>query len=224
MKAKDFIWIVLILGISSLILIPATRVTFETLTTNHPYMMGFIKTALLASMGERLVVRIRSGHYFSDKGFILKFIVWGFLGMVFVVIFKIFAEGITAAQTSNLLPIIESPIWVGRFLTAFMISLFMNLCFAPAFMLLHRYTDLYIELSEGNLKDFKKLNLKYVTHQIDFNVFIHFVILKTIPFFWIPAHTVTFLLPENYRVLMAAYLSIALGLILTVAKHKKQNT
>ena len=46
---------------------------------------------------------------------------------------------------------------------------------------------------------------------------------KTIPCFWIPAHTITFLLPENYRILSAGFLSIALGLILTLAK-KRRNT
>jgi hypothetical protein len=44
--------------------------------------------------------------------------------------------------------------------------------------------------------------------------------MKTIPFFWIPAHTLTFLLPSEYRVLAAAMLSIALGLILTITKKK----
>jgi hypothetical protein len=41
---------------------------------------------------------------------------------------------------------------------------------------------------------------------------------KTIPIFWIPAHTITFLLPSEYRVLSAAFLSIALGTILAFAK------
>ena len=38
---------------------------------------------------------------------------------------------------------------------------------------------------------------------------------KTILCFWIPAHTVTFCLPQDYRVLMSAVLSLALGFILT---------
>ena len=40
--------------------------------------------------------------------------------------------------------------------------------------------------------------------------------LKTIVFFWIPAHTVTFSLPPDFRVLMSAVLSLALGFILTI--------
>jgi hypothetical protein len=62
--------------------------------------------------------------------------------------------------------------------------------------------------------------MRAVVDKIDFYGFISFVVLKTIPIFWIPAHTVTFLLPPEYRVLMAAFLSIALGGILAFAKRK----
>jgi len=43
----------------------------------------------------------------------------------------------------------------------------------------------------------------------------------TIPFFWIPAHTITFLLPGEYRILFAAVLGIVLGVFLAVATMKK---
>jgi hypothetical protein len=46
-------------------------------------------------------------------------------------------------------------------------------------------------------------------------------LLKTIVVFWIPAHTVTFSLPANYQVLMSAFLSLALGFILTIKPKKK---
>ena len=97
----------------------------------------------------------------------------------------------------------------------------MNLFFAPSFMLLHRITDGFIEQSKGHIFDLHHVKLKSVIDTIDFQYFFSFVIFKTIPLFWIPAHTITFLLPENYRVLMAAYLSIALGLILTFAKQRQ---
>jgi hypothetical protein len=49
-----------------------------------------------------------------------------------------------------------------------------------------------------------------------------FVFKKTIPFFWIPAHTITFLLPPQYRVLYAALLSVVLGILLGVAGKQNQ--
>jgi hypothetical protein len=109
------------------------------------------------------------------------------------------------------------------FLSAFFTSLFMNLIFAPTFMALHRITDTYIDLGEGKWSKICKVKLKDVTDKIDWYGFISFVVLKTIPLFWIPAHTITFMLPSEYRVLMASFLSIALGGILAFAKRRKVN-
>ena len=222
MKLKDMIWIFLLIFITGFVLIPVTQKIFLSMTSDYPYLMGFIKTAILASMGELLVNRMKTGSYFSSKGLILKGIVWGLLGMVFVLIFKVFASGVQGAQASNILPVINNSTFIAKLLTAFLISLIMNIFFAPTFMLLHRVTDGYIELSDGHLRKMKNVSLQDVVQRINFYVFIHFVILKTIPLFWMPAHTITFLLPENYRVLMAAYLSIALGVLLTVAKSRKE--
>ncbi len=47
------------------------------------------------------------------------------------------------------------------------------------------------------------------------------VILISIVLFWIPAHTFTFLLPPVWRILFAAYLGIALGLILSFAARTR---
>ncbi|PKK96824.1 MAG: hypothetical protein CVV58_04390 [Tenericutes bacterium HGW-Tenericutes-3] len=221
MKKKDFIWILVLVLFSLIVIVPQSRTIFEKYTALYPYVMGFIKTAILASLGERLVHRIKKGSYFGDKGILLKLIVWGFLGMVFVVIFKIFAGGVVQAQAASLLPSIEGTSFISSLLTAFLISLMMNVFFAPSFMLFHRVTDLYIELSDGDIKKMVKVPFKEVTSKIDLHQFLDFVVLKTIPLFWIPAHTITFLLPENYRVLMAAYLSVVLGVLLSVAKAKK---
>jgi len=224
MKKKDIIWVVVIVLLTLIVVIKSSRIIFEQLTSDYPYLMGFIKTAILASMGELLVNRIKNGSYFSEKGIVLKFFVWGFLGMIFVLIFKVFASGVVSAQQSGLLPLMEAS-FVSSLLTALLISTIMNIFFAPTFMLLHRVTDGYIFLSEGNLIKMRHVKLNDVIERINFKTFISFVVLKTIPLFWIPAHTITFMLPENYRVLMAAYLSIALGIILTVSKSigmKKQ--
>jgi len=221
MKLKDILWLLVIVVITAFVLMPSTKPIFNELTMKYPYIMGFIKTAILASMGEILVSRIKTGRYFSGKGFMMKAIVWGFLGMIFVLIFKVFSSGVIAAQSASLLPSIQQQTFIQTLLTAFLISAIMNSFFAPSFMLLHRITDGYIELGSGTLKGVCKVRLKHVIERIDFQSFIHFVIFKTIPFFWIPAHTITFILPETYRVLMAAYLSIALGILLTLAKSRK---
>jgi hypothetical protein len=91
-------------------------------------------------------------------------------------------------------------------------------------MILHRVTDTFIDLGEGHINKILKVKGHDVIRTIDWQNFFGFVVLKTIPLFWIPAHTITFLLPENYRILSAGFLSIALGLILTLSKLKKNKS
>jgi len=221
MKKGDFVFIGVILAIVAILVIPYTRSGFENLTTNYPYLMGFIKTSILATMGELLASRMSKKKYFTRTGMIYRFIIWGILGMGFVLMFKIFASGVSAAMSAGILPqLTGDSFWVSLYV-AFMISLIMNLIFAPTFMILHRITDTYIDLGGGKLKDISKVSFREVISNIEWQSFFGFVILKTIPFFWVPAHTITFLLPENYRVLMAGFLSIALGLILTLSKMKQ---
>ena len=222
MKKTDVIWLLILISLSMIVVIPQSREIFEQSTTAHPYLMGFIKTSILASLGERLVHRMKTGSYFGDSGIFLKFILWGFLGMVFVLMFKLFSQGVLSAQQANLLPSINNTSFFASLLTAFMISFLMNIFFAPSFMLFHRVTDTYIELGHANLNKMIHIPLSEVIDYIGFPHFFRFILLKTIPFFWIPAHTITFLLPENYRVLMAAYLSVVLGFLLSISKNKQQ--
>ncbi len=217
MKKTDWIFIFIFLLIISIFIIPYTRTGFENLTDNYPYIMGFIKTSILASYGELLASRLLTGNYFSRKGVIPRFIVWGILGMGFVLMFKIFSSGVISAMSNSLLPNVANQNFLGDLYRAFMTSLIMNLIFAPTFMILHRITDTYIDLKNESKKQIKT---NEIIERIDWNSFFGFVIFKTIPLFWVPAHTITFMLPENYRVLMAGFLSIALGLILTFSKMK----
>ena len=61
MKKVDFIFIFFFLLIISIFVIPVTRNSFENLTDSYPYIMGFLKTSILATSGELLAVRIFKG-------------------------------------------------------------------------------------------------------------------------------------------------------------------
>jgi len=224
MKKQDFLFITVFILIAFFLAIPYTRELFETATENHPYIMGFVKTSILATMGEMLASKIATKKYLSRPGIIYRFIIWGILGLGFVIMFKVFNQGVIGAIDSGLLPNVNNDGFLGTLYIAFMTSLVMNLVFAPTFMILHRITDTYIDLGKGVFKDINKVKIGQVIDNIDWKPFFSFVIFKTIPLFWIPAHTITFLLPENYRVLMAGFLSIALGLILTSSKIKKSRS
>ncbi len=213
MKKGDFIWGAVLLAALAFMLMPATQPVFTDLTARYPYLMGFIKFALLATMGELLALRIVAGNYQKPPKLFWRIIVWGFIGVVISLMFKVFAGGVQYAMQQGYLP------FAGNQLAfAFFTSLLMNLFFAPTFMLFHKHTDTYLALSASG----QKSDLAAVIAAIDWRAFISFVVLKTIPFFWIPAHTITFLLPAQYRVVVAAFLSIALGLILSFAKRGSQ--
>jgi len=160
-----------------------------------------------------LARRIVTGDWNIPNGLLYRAFVWGLLGMVIVLIFSVFAAGIAGALANGFLPGGNS-----KFAFAFFVSFIMNLSFAPTMMAFHRVTDTFIDLKYENKKG--KVTLSDVVKRIDWDGFISFVLMRTIPIFWIPAHTITFLLPPEYRVLSAAFLSIALGAILAFAKKK----
>ncbi len=203
--------IIFILTTIGLILILTTEF-FLDFASDNKLLSGFIKFFFLASMGDVLAKRLKSKEWAIPTGFLYKAIVWGLIGMLITLVFGLYDGGVTALEESNLLP--TSNITV---LHAFFVSLFMNLTFGPMMMALHRVTDTYIVLRVSK----ERVSLKETINRIDWNAFINFVVLKTIPFFWIPAHTITFILPANYRIIFAAILGIFLGLLLGLLNSKK---
>jgi len=90
-------------------------------------------------------------------------------------------------------------------------------------MTFHKITDLHIADYQGKTKSLVH-PIDFAKHfsRIDWNIQWNFVFKKTIPIFWIPAHTFTFLLPPDFQVLFAAILSVVLGTILAVASLKSE--
>ncbi len=217
MKKGDFIWVAVLCAVSAFLIVPSLHEIFVSATNAHPYLMGFAKFAILATMGELLTLRTIFGKWIPPMGMIYKTIIWGFIGMCIVLMFGLFSSGVVGLEEKGLL--FETTGFLGKLSTAFFISAFMNLTFAPVFMAAHRFTDTYIDMRTEN----KTVTMSQVMDEIDWKGFIRFVVGKTVPFFWIPAHTITFLLPVQYRVISAAYLSIALGLILAYARRKNTN-
>ncbi|MGE4545357.1 MAG: Mpv17/PMP22 family protein [Pedobacter sp.] len=193
----------------------------------HALLMSFWKFAILATLGEVIGLRIVRGHYYAP-GFGLwpRALVWGGLGVGIQVAFVIFATGAPAVVSKFLIPlpqgILGQPFSGGKLIAAFAVSVSMNLIFAPLFMTLHRVTDMHIQKTGGTLRGFfSPIDFGRILQDIDWQVMWGFVFKKTLPLFWIPAHTITFLLPEMHRVLFAALLGIVLGTILAVASLAK---
>ena len=181
--------------------------------------MGFVKFAVLATLGELLGLRMRTAEWKIPTGLPWRILVWGILGGLIALMFQVFNAGAQAAMTAGLLP--GKGTRLETIATAFWISTVMNTTFGPAMMAAHRFSDAYIGLCGGRLLRARVRFADVVSH-IDWHGFFGFVIGKTIPIVWIPAHTLTFLAPPEYRVLIAALLSILFGAILGFAARPKK--
>ena len=210
MKRHDIIIGFLIFMFLLFLVIPLTSQWFFTTADRWPYVGGFVKFFLFASLGDLLSHRIVHKNY-AVVGFIYKAVIWGFIGVVIVMIFPIFHNGVIHLQSIGLLPFAHV-----RLMTAFFTSVLMNVTFAPTMMAFHRVSDHYIEHSIKH----KEHRLNQSVQMIDWSMFVNTVLFKMIPLFWIPAHTITFMLPGGYRVLFASILGVLLGLFLGLAKTK----
>jgi len=219
LKKYDFLWIAVLAAIIAFLAAPVTHQIFISLSKAHPYLMAAAKFFILASMGELLAIRITAGDWKVPSGMGYRAVIWGLIGILIVIVFEFFSSGVISAMKKGLLPSLGSG-FAHNLAFAFFTSAFMNGLFAPTFMAAHRITDTMIDLGSGKMKGMTKVSLATVVTKIDWYGFVSFVVGKTIPFFWIPAHTVTFLLPPEYRVLAAAFLSLALGGILAFAKRR----
>ena len=216
-KKGDVLWFAALCAVTAFLVVPVLHRVFIQATSAHPYVMGFIKFAILATMGELLTIRLIGGTWHPPPGMGYKAFVWGLVGLSIVLMFGLFYEGVAGATAKGLLPGASG--WTSRFLQAFFTGTLLNLTFGPVFMAAHRISDTYIDWYVAG----KDPTILKVLHYIDWPEFFRFVVGKTIPFFWIPVQTINFMLPAQYRIIVAAYLSIVLGLILAYARRRKIN-
>jgi len=200
--------------------------TYYRLNMEHGLLMSFLKFFLLATLGEVIGLRIKTGNY-HQKGFGLlpRALVWGFLGMTIYMAFAVFAAGtpvfLEKAGFDNAGSLLNSELSWKKVFVSFSISTALNLFYAPVMMTFHKITDIHILETGGSLKGFfRPIPFARIFKEINWDVQWNFVFKKTIPLFWIPAQTITFLLPEEYRVLFAAFLGIVLGVLLAIAALK----
>jgi hypothetical protein len=226
MKKQDFIFIGACLVFFGLFFVidPLKDwfLTFSSYKDWRAVLMAFLKFGLLSTLGEVIGLRIRTGRYFAQGfGLAPRAVVWGCLGVCISWAMTIFSAG-TPVLLANLgVPVLSEAFGI-RLLTAFCISVSMNTVFAPVFMTFHKITDSHIAATGGSLGGFfsHRINMVQSFRKIDWEVQWGFVFRKTIPLFWFPAHTLTFMLPGEFRVLFAALLGVALGLILSIASGK----
>lgn len=162
----------------------------------YPLISSFIQFAILGFLGEVISYSLRKklkniGNIFKV---ILKIVAWGILGIIIKMGFTGTKGSLKALIDSNMFFKINE----GTFLYAFSLSVITNIFFGPQMMLFHRLEE---NLIMGK-KDFKGIEFSLIS----------------LIWFWIPAHTFTFLLPKDYQIGIAALWSIVLGIILSFRK------
>ncbi len=228
MKRTDIGFIALVVAIFlPFFLIDSVYEWYKAFNAAHGMIMSFFKFAILATLGEMLGSRISTGEYLP-KGFgmIPRMVVWGFLGMginMAMIIFSkgtpIFLEYLGLQGASTML---DGAMCWEKVLVALSVSVAMNSIFAPVFMTLHKITDTHIARYGGSVSALvHPIKMGEIISGLNWKVQWGFVFKKTIPLFWYPAHTITFLLPSELRVLFAAILGVVLGVLLAVAAKKK---
>jgi len=231
MKIKDLAFITAILAFAAVfIFIPPVTDWYLHFNKEHGMVMSFIKFAVLSTLGEVIALRIGTGNYYeTGYGILPRMIVWGILGLGINLAFTIFAAGAPAFLAY--IGFTDAPQAMNegfsgfKLFVAFTISATMNLIFAPVMMTFHEITDIHITDTGGTVKGlFTRIPFVAILNKTDWDVMWNFVLKRMIPYFWIPAHTITFLLPVEFRILFAAFLGIALGLILATGSLKSRKS
>jgi hypothetical protein len=164
---------------------------YVDIVTAHPILTAMVQFAILGTFGDVISKWIIQKKIFAPFGFgttLLKMLEWAFLAVCIKYAFVGFNGFIDTLVEHALLPDMGV---VGK---AFAISVSMNLQFGPFLVIAHRLLDNAIA-GKKNWDNLDKGMLSLL-------------------WFWIPAHTITFILPRPFQIGLAALWSVVLGLIL----------
>ena len=164
---------------------------YISLVKAHPITTAMAQFAVLGTLGEMASKWLAGRRFFfpfGARGTLLRMLGWALLAVCIKYAFTGFVAFVDGLTAHGLLPELGA---AGR---AFAVSLSMNLQFGPFLVLVHRLIDNAID-GKPNWANLDKGLLSLL-------------------WFWVPAHTVTFLLPLELRIGLAAVWSVALGLIL----------
>lgn len=166
---------------------------------NNPLLSAAIQFAILGTLGEVIsfcIQKKRAGLPCSYFQLLCKALAWALLGVIIKYGFA-GMKGFTHALLDHGL----LPAFCGAGLGwAVALSTLTNLFFGPQMMFFHRLEDNLIMGERG----FAGLEKAW----------------WTLIWFWIPAHTVTFVLPAEYQIGLAAVWSVVLGVIMGLTRKR----
>ncbi len=164
---------------------------------SFPIFSAMIQFAVLGTLGDIVshwIIKKRIFNPYSTKIIFLKMIEWAILAVFIKYAFVGFNGFVEKLIAQNFLPILDG---IGK---SFAISTAMNLQFGPFLVIMHRVLDNLIA-KQSNWENLDKG-------------------FYSLLWFWIPAHTITFILPKEFQIGLAALWSLALGIILGFYNRK----
>lgn len=174
---------------------------YVNLVEKNPILMAIIQFAILGTIGEiisKCIIKKKFHNPFSFKIILWKMVVWSILAVCIKYAFTGMKGYLNTLVEHDLLP----KIFINsRLIRAFGISVLINIQFGLFLVIFHRVLD-NIVLTKKNWQGLDKAMLSLL-------------------WFWIPAHTVTFTLPKEYQIGLAALWSVVLGVILGFFNRKK---
>lgn len=165
--------------------------TYVELVKAYPIYSAMIQFAILGTLGDVISKWMQQGKIFLPYKLpiiILKMIEWAIIAITIKYAFVGYQGFVDNLITHQLLPDL------GLFGRAFTVSVSMNLQYGLFLVIFHRLLDNLIA-KQNNWKNIDKGILSLI-------------------WFWIPAHTFTFMLDKPYQIGLAAIWSVVLGFIL----------
>jgi hypothetical protein len=173
---------------------------YLSLVKQYPIYTAMIQFAILGTLGDCVARCCQSKKIFwpfNLKETIWKPIEWAILAVLIKYAFIGFTGFVDNLLAQGYLPRFDTGIF-----RAFAISVTMNLQFGLLLVILHRILD-YLPFGKVNWANIQKGFYSLI-------------------WFWIPAHTITFMLPKDYQIGLAALWSLVLGFLLgTFNKREK---
>lgn len=162
-----------------------------------PILSAVIQFAVLGTLGDSVafwLVKRKIFLPYNLKTLILKIVEWSILAIMIKYAFIGFHGFVEALINNGYLPRMDG------IAKSFAISTSMNLQFGPFLVIIHRLMDNLI----AGKQNWKNLDKGFYS----------------LLWFWIPAHTITFILPKEFQIGLAALWSLALGIILGFYNRK----
>ena len=165
--------------------------SYIDLVTAYPIYSAMIQFAILGTLGDVFSKWMQKGEIYVPYKFtiiVLKMLEWALIAVTIKYAFVGYQGFVNSLISHGFLP------ELGLFGRAFTVSVTMNLQYGLFLVIFHRFLDNLIA-KQNNWKN------------IDKGMF-------SLIWFWIPAHTITFMLDKPYQIGLAAIWSVVLGFIL----------